>query len=101
MLGGSANQGLGIEKQGPPPLPEQSSLLVPGQQDNMHQRTFSNNSDWRTWSADIDQHEALRLFNDMAYELCLRPVSLESQSRYLKGKEGSHFSYYYQPEQQH
>lgn len=68
----------------------------------MSRRSFSNDLDWRTWSADIDQHEALKLFNDMAYELCLRPVSLDSQSRFLKGKtRRKPFIYYHYQLEQH
>lgn len=65
----------------------------------MSRWSFSNDSDWRTWSADIDQYEALKLFNDMAYELCLRPVSLDSQSRFLKCKTRRKPFSYYQLEQ--
>lgn len=78
----------GIEEQGPPPLPEQSPLLLPNQDLTLSEclpqqtaifRNFSNVSDNSTWSAHIDQNQAVKQFNDMAYELCLRPVALDGE----------------------
>lgn len=78
----------GIEEQGPPPLPEQSPLLLPNQDLTLSEclprqtaifRNFSNVSSSSTWSAHIDQNQAVKQFNDMAYELCLRPVAMNGE----------------------
>ena len=36
-----------------------------------------------TWSAHIDQRETLKAFNEVATQLCLRPVALRQQSKFF------------------
>lgn len=78
----------GMEKQGPPPLPEQSPLLLPQQDLTLSEclprqttifRNFSDVSNSSTWSAHIDQYQAVKQFNDIAHELCLHPVTLKGE----------------------
>ena len=46
-------------------------------------RSMSTMSNESTWSAHIDQRETLKAFNEVATQLCLRPVALRQQSKFF------------------
>lgn len=65
-----ADHGLRCSKRRPGNIPRRSSIF----------RDISNISNESTWSAHIDQQKTVKAFNDMAGQLCLRPVTYEEEA---------------------
>lgn len=71
-----ADHGLRCSKRRAGNLPRRSSIF----------RDISNISNESTWSAHIDQQKTVEAFNDMAGQLCLRPVTFGEGAHAGKGK---------------
>lgn len=71
-----ADHGLRCSKRRAGNLPRRSSIF----------RDISNISNESTWSAHIDQQKTVEAFNDMAGQLCLRPVTFGEEANAGKGK---------------
>ena len=71
-----ADHGLRCSKRRAGNLPRRSSIF----------RDISNISNESTWSAHIDQQKTVKAFNDMAGQLCLRPVAFGEEANAGKGK---------------
>lgn len=71
-----ADHGLRCSKRRAGNLPRRSSIF----------RDISNISNESTWSAHIDQQKTVKAFNDMAGQLCLRPVTYGEEANTGKGK---------------